>query len=453
MFENLTEKLTSVLSVLGNKGRLTEKDVDEALREVRLALLDADVNFKVARSFVSGVKEKVMQDDKILHSVTAGQQVVKVTNDALIDILGGQTSPLKRTSNKSNVILMVGLNGSGKTTTAAKLAKYLTESGEMTSLVAADVHRPAAVEQLRVLGSQINCEVFDMGTDVKADQVASEGVQRGSSLGSVWTIVDTAGRFQVDDELMSELENIRDVTQPDEVLLVVDAMTGQESVSVAEEFHSRIGLTGLVLTKMDGDARGGAALSITSVTGIPVKFIGVGERVDALDQFHPDRLASRILGMGDVLSLVEKAQKTFDEDQAAELEKKVRQATFDLEDFLEQMQAVKKMGPISQVLEMLPGFSSIKGKLDSEDIDGSKMLKSEAIIRSMTMVERQKPELISGSRRRRIARGSGTSPQDVNQLLNQFKQVRKMMKQFSSPNGQEKMMKMMSQKNGNPFGF
>ena len=453
MFENLTEKLTSVLSVLRNKGRLTEKDVDEALREVRLALLDADVNFKVARSFVSGVKEKVMQDDKILHSVTAGQQVVKVTNDALIDILGGQTSPLKRTSNRSNVILMVGLNGSGKTTTAAKLAKYLTESGEMTSLVAADVHRPAAVEQLRVLGSQINCEVFDMGTDVKADQVASEGVQRGSSLGSVWTIVDTAGRFQVDDELMSELENIRDVTQPDEVLLVVDAMTGQESVSVAEEFHSRIGLTGLVLTKMDGDARGGAALSITSVTGIPVKFIGVGERVDALDQFHPDRLASRILGMGDVLSLVEKAQKTFDEDQAAELEKKVRQATFDLEDFLEQMQAVKKMGPISQVLEMLPGFSSIKGKLDSEDIDGSKMLKSEAIIRSMTMAERQKPELISGSRRRRIARGSGTSPQDVNQLLNQFKQVRKMMKQFSSPNGQEKMMKMMSQKNGNPFGF
>ena len=371
----------------------------------------------------------------------------------MIDILGGQTSPLKRTSNKSAVILMVGLNGSGKTTTAAKLAKHLTESGEMTSLVAADVHRPAAVEQLRILGSQINCDVFDMGTDVKAEQVASEGVKRASSLGSVWTIVDTAGRFQVDDELMSELENIRDVTQPDEVLLVVDAMTGQESVSVAEEFHSRIGLTGLVLTKMDGDARGGAALSITSVTGIPVKFIGLGERVDALDQFHPDRLASRILGMGDVLSLVEKAQKTFNEDQAAELEKKVMQATFDLEDFLEQMQAVKKMGPISQVLEMLPGFSSIKGKLDSEDIDGSKMLKSEAIIRSMTMVERQKPELISGSRRRRIARGSGTSPQDVNQLLNQFKQVRKMMKQFSSPKGQQKMMKMMSQKNGNPFGF
>jgi signal recognition particle subunit SRP54 len=453
MFENLTEKLTSVFGSLGNKGRLTEKDVDEALREVRLALLDADVNFKVARSFVSGVKEKVMQDDQILHSISAGQQVVKVTNDALIDVLGGQTSPLKRTSDKSTVILMVGLNGSGKTTTAAKLAKHLTELGEMTSLVAADVHRPAAVEQLRVLGSQINCDVFDMGTDVRADHVASEGVKRASSLDSVWTIVDTAGRFQVDDELMLELENIRDATQPDEVLLVVDAMTGQESVSVAEEFHSRIGLTGLVLTKMDGDARGGAALSITSVTGIPVKFIGLGERIDALDQFHPDRLASRILGMGDVLSLVEKAQKTFDEDQAAELEKKVMQATFDLEDFLEQMQAVKKMGPISQVLEMLPGFSSIKGKLDSEDIDGSKMLKSEAIIRSMTMVERQKPELISGSRRRRIARGSGTSPQDVNQLLNQFKQVRKMMKQFSSPKGQQKMMKMMSQKNGNPFGF
>ena len=453
MFENLTEKLTSVLNTLGNKGRLSEKDVDAALREVRLALLDADVNFKVAREFVSNVKEKVMDDEEILKSITAGQHVVKVTNDELISILGGETSELKQGSNSPSVILTVGLNGSGKTTTSAKLAKYLSSGGQNASLVAADVHRPAAIEQLRVLGEQVDCDVFDKGTDVSAAMVASEGVDRGRNLGTNWTIVDTAGRFQVDDELMSELEEIHKVVNPDEVLLVVDAMTGQESVNVAEEFHSRIGLTGLVLTKMDGDARGGAALSITSVTGIPVKFIGTGEGVDALDQFHPDRLASRILGMGDVLSLVEKAQQTFDEDQAAELEEKIRKATFDLEDFLEQMQAVKKMGPIGQVLEMLPGFSSMKGKLESEDLDGSKMVKSEAIIRSMTMFERQKPELIGGSRRRRIAKGSGTSPQDVNQLLNQFKQIKKMMKQFSSPKGQEKMMRMMSQKKGSPFGF
>ena len=453
MFENLTEKLTSVLGALGNKGRLTEKDVDEALREIRLALLDADVNFKVARSFVGDVKSEVMGNDEILHSLTAGQQVVKVTNDALIGVLGGDTHSLEKGQNTPSVILMVGLNGSGKTTTTAKLAKYLSGSGQSVSLIAADVHRPAAIDQLRVLGEQIECNVFDKGTDVAAELVALEGIKESRAQGRDWTIVDTAGRFQVDDELMDELEAIHKAVDPDEVLLVVDAMTGQESVNVAEEFHSRIGLTGLVLTKMDGDARGGAALSITSVTGIPVKFIGLGERVDALEQFHPDRLASRILGMGDVLTLVEKAQQTFDEDQAAELEEKIRKATFDLEDFLEQMQAVKKMGPIGQVLEMLPGFSSMKGKLESEDLDGSKMAKSEAIIRSMTLFERQKPELIGGSRRRRIAKGSGTSPQDVNQLLNQFKQIKKMMKQFSSPKGQEKMMRMMSQKKGSPFGF
>ena len=453
MFENLTEKLTTALNILGNKGRLSEKDVDEALREVRLALLDADVNFKVARQFVTAIKDKVMNDDDILHSLTAGQQVVKVTNDELIKTLGGDVSLLKQGDESPSVILMVGLNGSGKPTSGAKLAKYLSGSGQTVSLVAADVHRPAAIEQLRLLGVQVDCDVYDKGTEEAAEVVAAEGVEHGRRLGSAWTIVDTAGRFQVDDDLMSELESIHNAVKPDEVLLVVDAMTGQESVNVAEEFHKRIGITGLILTKMDGDARGGAALSITSVTGIPVKFIGVGERVDALDQFYPDRLASRILGMGDVLSLVEKAQETFDEEQAAELEEKIRKATFDLEDFLEQMQAVKKMGPIGQVLEMLPGFSSVKGKLDSEDLDGSKMLKSEAIIRSMTMTERQKPELIGGSRRRRIAKGSGTSPQDVNQLLNQFKQIRKMMKQFSSPKGQEKMMRMMSQNKGNPFGF
>lgn len=451
MFENLTEKITTVINRLGNKGRLSEADVDEALKEIRLALLDADVNFKVARTFVKSVKDKLLAED-VLSTLTAGQHVVRVTNDELISILGGVQVELATAPKKPSVALMVGLNGSGKTTTSAKLAKYLSSKGRVT-LVAADIHRPAAIDQLVTLGEQISCEVHQEGKDKDPEIIAKNGVALARKNEASWVIVDTAGRFQVDDELMSELERIKDVIEPDEVLLVVDAMTGQEAVTVAEEFHARIGLTGLVLTKMDGDARGGAALSITSVTGLPVKFIGTGERVDGFEQFHPDRLASRILGMGDVLSLVEKAQSNFDEKQAQDLERKIRESTFDLEDFLQQMQAVKKMGPMSQVLEMIPGFSSMKSKIGEDNLDGSHLSKAEAIIYSMTLSERQRPEQIGGSRRRRIARGSGTSPQDVNQLLNQFKQIKKLMKEMSSPRGQKRLMSMMSQQKGGPFGF
>ena len=451
MFENLTEKLTSTLGSLNRKGRLSEKDVDDALREVRLALLEADVHFKVARSFVKSVKEKAMESN-LLDSITAGQQVVKIANDELIATLGGQNIELLPGAQKPSVLLMVGLNGSGKTTTSGKLSAFLKNSGQSVSMVAADVYRPAAIEQLKVLGDRVGVDVFDKGTDVKPEQIVREGVLRSREKQNSWTIIDTAGRFQLDEALMQELIDIKRTVTVDEVLLVVDAMTGQEAVNVAQEFHEKIGLTGLVLTKMDGDARGGAALSITSVTGIPVKFIGVGERIEDLERFYPDRLASRIIGMGDVLTLVEKAQASFDESQAKILEDKIKRATFDLSDFLDQMQAVKKMGPLSQVMEMIPGFSNFKNKLDSSSLDGSQLNKSEAIIRSMTVLERERPEIIGGSRRRRIALGSGTSPQDVNQLLNQFKQVRKMMKEMASPKGQRNMMRAMSQK-GNPFGL
>jgi signal recognition particle subunit SRP54 len=450
MFETLTDRLTSVIKSISNKGHLSEKDIDAALKEVRRALLEADVNFKVARSFVASVKEQVTGEE-ILSSITAGQHVVKVTSDELIKTLGGDSVELNK-KEKHNTVLMVGLNGSGKTTTSAKLAKHLKDSGQSVGLVGADVHRPAAIQQLSVLADQIGVSLYEAGTEVSAAKVSIDGYEAGKNRNFDWTIIDTAGRFQVDSELMDELEEIKKSINPTEVLLVVDAMTGQESVNVAQDFHDRIGLTGLVLTKMDGDARGGAALSITSVTGIPVKYIGVGERIDALEKFHPDRLASRILGMGDVLTLAEKAQATFDQDQMADLERKIKQETFDLEDFLNQMQAVKKMGSMGQILEMLPGFSMMKGKVNTEDLDDNHLVKAESIIYSMTPEERSKPEMIGGSRRRRIAKGSGTFPQDVNQLLNQFKQVKKMMKEMSSSGGQKKMMRMLSQK-GNPFGF
>mgnify|MGYP001289629851 CR=1 FL=1 len=450
MFETLTARLTSVINSVSNKGHLTEKDIDATLKEVRRALLEADVNFKVAKSFVASIKEQVTGEE-ILSSITAGQHVVKVTSDELIKTLGGDSVELNK-KEKHNTVLMVGLNGSGKTTTSAKLAKHLKDSGQSVGLVGADVHRPAAIQQLSVLADQVGVSLYEAGTEVSAAKVSSDGYEVGKNRNFDWTIIDTAGRFQVDSELMDELEEIKKSINPTEVLLVVDAMTGQESVNVAQDFHDRIGLTGLVLTKMDGDARGGAALSITSVTGIPVKYIGVGERIDALEKFHPDRLASRILGMGDVLTLAEKAQATFDQDQMADLERKIKQDTFDLEDFLNQMQAVKKMGSMSQILDMVPGFSMMKGKVNTDDLDDNHLVKAESIIYSMTPEERSKPEMIGGSRRRRIAKGSGTFPQDVNQLLNQFKQVRKMMKEMSSSGGQKKMMRMLSQK-GNPFGF
>jgi signal recognition particle subunit SRP54 len=442
MFESLSEKLGAVFQRLGNKGRLTEKDVDEALRDVRLALLEADVNFRVARDFVARIRERAL-DDEVLKSLSPGQQVVKITGDELTAVLGGGLHQLAAAGTPPSVLLVVGLNGCGKTTTAAKLARHLKQAGQVPVLIAADLRRPAAIQQLETLGGQVGVEVYRGETSQSPVEVVRAGIERAAESKAAWAIVDTQGRLQIDDELMSELEEVKATASPAETLLVVDAMTGQDAVAVAQEFHSRIGVTGLALTKMDGDARGGAALSIVSVTGVPIKFIGVGERLEALEQFHPDRMASRILGMGDMQTLIEKAETTFDRDQAVELEKKIRTATFDLEDFLAQLQQLKGMGPLTEVLDMIPGLSSIKGKLPTEELGDDQIKKVEALIYSMTPEERRAPEMIGGSRRRRIARGSGTTPRDVNQLLNQFRQMQKIMKQMSSGKGVGNLMRML----------
>jgi signal recognition particle subunit SRP54 len=407
-----------------------------------MALLEADVNFRVAREFVAAIRERVLEDG-LLQSLTPGQQVIKITNEELTNIISGGSHRLEHGPRQPNIILMVGLNGGGKTTASAKIARHLKQDGQAPFLVAADLYRPAAIDQLEVLAGQVGVDVYTERDTTDTVAVAKKGVQRATEASAAWAIVDTAGRFQVDDELMTELERVRDAIKPVETLLVLDSMTGQDAVSVAEEFHQRIGVTGLVLTKMDGDARGGAALSITKVTGVPIKFIGTGEQMDALELFHPDRLASRILGMGDMLTLIEKTQENFDEQQAIELERKMRQATFDLNDFLQQLQQLKKMGPLAQVMEMIPGFSAIKSKMPTEDLDESNLGRVEAIIYSMTPQERQRPDIIGGSRRRRIARGSGTTPQDVNQLLNQFKQMQKMMRQMTSGKGPKNLMRML----------
>ncbi len=441
MFEVLSGKLNDVFGRLGSKGRLTEKDIDSALREVRIALLEADVNFRVARQLVSSIKERVSQED-LLTSLTPGQQVVKITNEELTAILTGGSHRLATGSSQPTVVLMAGLNGAGKTTMSAKLALHLKQSGQSSVLVAADLRRPAAIDQLETLGRQTGVEVYSERGSSDTVAVAQAGIRRAREVGAAWAIIDTSGRFQVDSELMDELEDVHNAVQPTETLLTLDAMTGQEAVDVAEKFHERINLTGLALTKMDGDARGGGALSITTVTGVPIKFMGTGERMDALEQFHPDRLASRILGMGDMLTLIEKAEQGIDEQQALELDRKLRQARFDLDDFLQQLQQLKKMGPLSQVLEMIPGFSSVRGKLPADQLDNDGLKRVEAIIYSMTPEERRRPDIIGGSRRRRIAKGSGTTPRDVNQLLNQFKQMKRMMRQMSSGKGRREMMRM-----------
>ena len=441
MFETLSEKLNGVFRGLGSKGRLTEKDVDAALREVRMALLEADVNFRVARNFVGKIRERSLGED-VLKSLTPGQQVVKITNEELTAVLGGGIKRLEPAPKPPSVVLMVGLNGSGKTTATGKIARRLKRDSQSPLMVAADLQRPAAIQQLQTLGSQIDVPVH-RGEGRDAPRVAAEGVRRAAETGASWALVDTAGRFQVDDDLMSELEAVRDAVEPTETLLVVDAMTGQDAVAVAQEFHDRIGLTGLVLSKLDGDARGGAAISIVAVTGVPIKFIGTGERLDALEEFHPDRLASRILGMGDMLTFIEKAQVSFDEDEAVELEKKIRQATFDLNDFMAQLQQVKSMGSLSQIVEMIPGMSAMRGRIPDSDLDDGQITKVEAIVYSMTPGERSNPSIIGGSRRRRIARGSGTTPRDVNQLLNQFKQTQRLMKQMSSGKGMKDIARML----------
>ena len=432
MFESLTDKLTGIFQRLTGKGRLTEKDIDEGLRQIRLALLEADVNFRVARELINRVRERALESE-VMESVSPGQQVVKIIHEELTSVLSGGDHKLVQESRPPTVLMLVGLQGSGKTTTAAKLALHLRQKDQRPLLVAADLRRPAAIQQLATLGKQLDIPVYQEDTSSTAVKVAKAGVEQARQMGAAWAIIDTGGRLHIDDEMMVELEQVKSAVSPQEVLLVVDAMTGQDAVTSAQEFHQRVNLTGLIMTKLDGDARGGAAISITHVTGVPIKFIGVGERTDALEAFYPDRLASRILGMGDVLSLVEKAQQTVDEKQAKELERKIRRATFDLEDFLEQFQNVKKMG-VANLLEMIPGFSQMKKRMPGE-FDETQLIKFEAIIQSMTPPERHNPDILNGRRRRRIALGSGTTPQDVNQLLNQFRQAQKMMKQLSTARG------------------
>ena len=443
MFENLTERLTGILNKLTSKGRLTEADVDEALSLVRRSLLEADVNFRVARDFVAAVKGRAIGSD-VLESLSPGQQVIKIVQEELTALLSGGDTSLTLSSQPVTIIMLVGLQGSGKTTTAAKLALHLRRESHKSLLIAADLRRPAAIQQLETLGKQLDIPVYSedpqSSTVVK---VAKNGVEKARQLGVNWAIIDTGGRLQIDEDLMKELREVKKAVNPHEVLLVVDAMTGQEAVNAAEGFHGKVDLTGLIMSKMDGDARGGAALSITRVTGVPIKFMGVGERSDGLEAYHPDRLASRILAMGDILTLIEKAQDVVDEKQAEEMEKKFRQASFDLEDFLTQIQSVKKMGSLSSVMDMIPGMGQISKKMSVGDLDDGRMERIEAIIRSMTPQERQRPEILNGSRRRRISRGSGTTPADVNQLLNQFKQTQKMMKQMAKSRNPMALAKML----------
>ena len=442
MLENLTEKLTGILGKLTSKGRLTDKDIDEALGQVRRSLLEADVNFRVARDFVASIKERALGSD-VLESLTPGQQVVKIVHEELTSLLTGGEHRLVPSSQPTNAVMMVGLQGSGKTTTAAKLALSLRRQDRKALLIAADLRRPAAIQQLETLGKQLDIPVYseDPATSTVV-QVAKNGMKRAEELGVHWAIVDTGGRLQIDDELMKELEEVKAAISPQEILLVVDAMTGQDAVNAAEGFHEKVQLTGLVMTKMDGDARGGAALSVTKVTGVPIKYMGMGERPDALESFYPDRMASRILDMGDVLTLIEKAQENVDENQAKEMERKFREASFDLEDFLTQIQAVKKMGSLSQIMDMIPGMGQMSSKLKAGALDDNQISRVEAIIRSMTREERQKPDIINGSRRRRIATGSGTTPRDINQLLNQFRQTQKMMRQLSRSRNPKNLMSM-----------
>ena len=431
MFESLSQKLNTIFNKISSKGRISERDIEETLKEIRLALLEADVNFKVVREFIENIRVKAVGSD-LLKSISPGQQVVKIVNDELVNILGSGSSKLINSDKAPSILMLVGLQGSGKTTTSAKIANFLNKNGQKPLLVACDVHRPAAIDQLEVLGQKLGVTVYSQKETDDPVDICKNAIKRAQSSDYSWVILDTAGRLHVDEEMMEELRLIRDCADPIETLLVVDSMTGQDAVNSAQSFHDLIGLTGVIMTKLDGDARGGAALSINKVTGTPIKFIGIGEGIDDIELFHPDRLASRILGMGDVVTLVERAQETISEERMKDMENKIRKATFDLEDFLEQIQQIKKMGPFSQILEMIPGFSSISSKMSQQDMNGDSMKSVEAIVYSMTPGERRNPDILNGSRRRRIALGSGTSAQQVNQLLNQFRQMKKMMKQISS---------------------
>ena len=428
VFEGFSEKIQGIMKKIRGKSRVTEEDVKAISRELKLALLEADVNFKVVKDFIAKISEKAMGQD-VLKSLTPGQQIVKIVNEELIELLGKEPSKLNFNPNGITVILMAGLQGSGKTTASGKRANFVRKNGKKPLLVACDVYRPAAIDQLEVLGKQLDIPVFAMRETKDVVKIATEGIKLAKQKGNDVVIVDTAGRLHVDEELMNEVTNLKNAINPTEILLVIDAMTGQDALNVATAFNERLEISGIVMSKLDGDTRGGAALSAKAVTGKPIKFASVGEKLSDLEPFYPDRMASRILGMGDVLSLIEKAQENFEEEEALKLGKKLREATFTLEDFLSQMQQIKKMGPISQLLGMIPGMGA---QLKDIQIDDKQVARVEAIILSMTPKEREKPEIVNASRKKRIAAGSGMQVQDVNRLLKQFEEMKKMMKKFKN---------------------
>jgi len=430
VFEGLSNKLQETIKKLKSKGRVTEKDVKEMMREIKLALLEADVNFKVVKDFIAKVSERAVGQD-VLESLTPGQQIIKIVHEELINLMGPGQSKLVFAPKPPTIYMMVGLQGSGKTTTSGKLANVLRKQGKKPLLVACDVYRPAAIKQLQVVGGQLGVDVFSMGDKTNPVDIAKAAVEHAKSKQYDLVIIDTAGRLHIDEALMDELKNIKESVRPTEILLVVDSMTGQDAVNVSETFNEKLGIDGVILTKLDGDTRGGAALSVKTVTGKPIKFIGMGEKLNDLEPFFPDRMASRILGMGDVLSLIEKAQEAFDEKKALELERKMRTQQFTLDDFLEQMQQIKKMGPLNKIIGMIPGINADALKaIDTADSE-KELARFEAIIKSMTKKERSDPSIINGSRRKRIAAGSGTKVQDVNKVLKSFEEMKKMMKMMN----------------------
>ncbi|MBQ8858620.1 MAG: signal recognition particle protein [Clostridia bacterium] len=429
LFQNLTDKLANAFKKFRNKGKLTEADVREGMREIKLALLEADVNYKVVRDFVKSVTERAV-GEVVLESLLPAQQVVKIVNEELIKLMGSEHAKLEIAPAPPTVFMMVGLQGAGKTTHAGKIAGMYKKKGKRPLLVACDIYRPAAIQQLEVVGQALDIPVFSMGNKVSPVEIARAGVEYAKKNAHDLVIVDTAGRLHIDEELMEELKKIKAAVKPTEILLTVDAMLGQDAVNVAQSFNDLLDITGVVLTKMDGDTRGGAALSVRYITGKPIKLVGTGEKLDAIELFHPDRMASRILGMGDILSLIEKAEAAFDEKNAAELERKIRESSFTLDDFLDQFKQIKKMGNVEQLVSMMPGIKP--GALKDANIDERQLARTEAIILSMTPKERNNPDLLNGSRRKRIAAGSGTTVEDVNRLLRQFEQTKKMMKQFSN---------------------
>ncbi|MCU9612130.1 signal recognition particle protein [Caldibacillus lycopersici] len=430
-FEGLADRLQSTMQKIRGKGKVTESDVKEMMREVRLALLYADVNLKVVKSFIKKVSERAVGQE-VMKSLTPGQQVIKVVKEELTELMGGEQSKIAVASKPPTVIMMVGLQGAGKTTTTGKLANLLRKKyNRKPLLVAADIYRPAAINQLQTLGKQIDMPVFSLGDKVSPVEIATKAIEQAKADHHDYVLIDTAGRLHIDENLMDELKSVKENVKPDEIFLVVDAMTGQDAVNVADSFNEQLGITGVVLTKLDGDTRGGAALSIRAVTNQPIKFIGLGEKMDALETFHPERMASRILGMGDVLTLIEKAQANVDEEKARELEKKMRTSSITLDDFLEQLSQVKNMGPLDELLKMMPGANKMKG-LNNLQIDDKQIAHVEAIIKSMTKKEKEDPDIINASRRRRIAKGSGRPVQEVNRLLKQFEEMKKMMKQMTN---------------------